>query len=73
MNLATKIALEQIVDDETILSVVAALSEICHEKAEHIQQAYNDKPLARMWDGHGRALNRAAVVVDARRLIYVSR
>jgi hypothetical protein len=41
--------LELLVDATSMGDVLAALSEIASEKAEHIQSSWNDKHLAKTW------------------------
>lgn len=42
-------ALERMIDNTDIIAVMTALSEICGEKADHIEANWQDKPLARAW------------------------
>ena len=43
------IELEKLCDRSSLYDVMCALAAICHEKAEHIDQSYNNHPSADMW------------------------
>lgn len=47
---ANKYALEAMIDSNTLAEVVAALSEICAEKADHIRANWQDAVTAQAWD-----------------------
>jgi hypothetical protein len=44
-----KDTLEAIIDIHTLNDVVAMLSELCAEKAEHIEENWQDEALAKQW------------------------
>ena len=44
-----KLTLESLVDTASLQGVLMALSEICGEKAEHIETNWQDKWTARQW------------------------
>lgn len=52
--------LEALIDANTLFDVVMWLSEICHQKAEHIRTNWQDKVTARPWDTMGRKLQTIA-------------
>lgn len=43
------VQLEMLVDATSLQGVLMALSEICDEKAEHVQTNWQDRGLARQW------------------------
>lgn len=45
-----KRSLETLIDHASLKDVLMALSEICAEKAEHIEANWQDKHLARRWN-----------------------
>jgi hypothetical protein len=47
-------ALEKIVDQSDLASVIIALGLMCHEKAEHIRENWQDPITARVWDRCGK-------------------
>lgn len=47
---AEREALEFLMDAAGVAPIMEALSEICGEKAEHIESAWQDRPLARRWN-----------------------
>jgi hypothetical protein len=49
LNQTEKFELETLIDRTSLQSVLMALSEICCEKAEHVETAWQDKHLARAW------------------------
>lgn len=38
--------------------VINALSQVCHEKAQHIEENWQDKRLAKTWETAARKLDR---------------
>lgn len=58
MNELSNVAdeLEQILDSSNLPAILEALAQICHEKAEHIRENWQDEPLARKWNRAGKAL-----------------
>jgi hypothetical protein len=52
-----KFQLEDLLDATSVMAVVAALAEICHEKAEHIRTTYQDRVTAASWNKAGNVLN----------------
>jgi hypothetical protein len=45
-----KTKLEQLIDRSSLAMVLLVISEICHDKAEHIRTNWQDAPLARLWE-----------------------
>ena len=54
------VALEQLVDRYTLAAVVSALVEIADAKAQHVEEAWQDRALAREWARHANCLTTAA-------------
>ena len=50
--------LEALVDRFSLANVLEALVTICHEKADHVQDNWQDVALARDWDNDGRKIDR---------------
>lgn len=48
---------ETLVDGTGLYDVLSALSEMCHEKAAHVQEAWQDEDLSEAW-------TEAAVILD---------
>lgn len=55
-----KDTLESLIDTTSLSSVVMALSDICHEKAEHIRTAWQDRATAYPWNLAGNRLERTS-------------
>lgn len=53
--------LERIVDLAGLKNVLAMLSTICGEKAEHVAVNWQDASAAKVWDRHARAIDSAIV------------
>lgn len=49
--------MEAYVDSESLTGLLAALIEICHEKAEHIAVNWQDRELSSVWTRVGRRLS----------------
>jgi hypothetical protein len=57
MNIETlKSTLEPIVDKESLATVLLALSEICTDKAQHVEETYKSKDLTKTWDNASAAI-----------------
>ncbi len=57
--------LEELIDSIGVGSVLEAISEICEEKAEHIESNWQDRVLAKLWQKVGKrigALSRSTLV-----------
>jgi hypothetical protein len=48
-NQDDKLALEALIDRTSLQGVLMTLSEICGEKAEHVEDNWQDRALARHW------------------------
>jgi hypothetical protein len=54
-------ALEAIVDRNSLPEVLEALSQICYEKAEHIETNWLDTELAKAWRKAGEIVLKASI------------
>ena len=50
--------LEALVDKHTLKGVLQDLEEVCHLKASHIEEAWQDKALAQAWSRDANAIAR---------------
>jgi hypothetical protein len=50
------VALEQMVDMTSVAAVLESLATICHEKADHLREAWQDRGSARTWDKDGKRI-----------------
>lgn len=50
--------IEQIIDRTSPGQMLAAISEICFEKAQHIRENWQDETLAKQWEKEGRRIAR---------------
>jgi hypothetical protein len=57
-KLATRDLLEQFIDRNTLADALEVLSEICWEKASHVQEAWQDTTLATAWERAGQAIDK---------------
>jgi hypothetical protein len=57
--------LEDIVDQTSLGDVLDMLSAICFEKATHVDEAWQDRVLARAWEKNGQLIDKAATRVVA--------
>lgn len=48
--------LEKLIDTHGLQAVIASLSQICFEKAEHIQENWQDDKLAKLWEKNAKVL-----------------
>lgn len=64
LTTAQRDALEALIDASTLGSVVAALSEIAAEKADHIRVNWQDAQAARPWERASNALYTASTKID---------
>ena len=44
-----KLTLEHLVDSTSLSDVLAALAEVCDDKAEHLLSSWQDEPAAKAW------------------------
>jgi hypothetical protein len=49
LTLGEKEDLERLIDKTSLQSVLMALSEICGEKAEHVESMWQDRKMTREW------------------------
>ena len=42
--------LAEMISDHGLMYVLLALEEICHEKAAHVRETWQDEPLALKWE-----------------------
>lgn len=52
--------LETIIDSNSVATILEAMSQISYEKAQHIQESYQDKHLAGTWTIAGNQLSKLA-------------
>ena len=50
--------LEQLIDNNDIDSVLDAMADICHAKAEHVRENWQDKGTAKFWDAQALKIER---------------
>lgn len=55
------ISLELLVDTHSVEGVLSALATVCHEKADHIEENWQDARLAHAWAAMG---NRIGAIAD---------
>ncbi len=53
-------ALEALVDRTTLTSVVAALADLCREKADHVRANWQDRTTAMQWESAATLLDGAS-------------
>jgi hypothetical protein len=53
--------LESLIDSNSLSTVLDAISVICHEKAEHVNENWQDKTLAKSWVKAGNRIGRMLV------------
>lgn len=41
---------EDLIDQEGLIAVLVILVEICHAKAVHVRETWQDEPLAKKWE-----------------------
>lgn len=52
------LAVETLVDENSLADVLLALARMCNEKAEHLESNWQDEITARVWDRAARKLDR---------------
>jgi len=55
--------LETLIDQHGLTHVVAGLSLVCSEKAEHLRANWQDRTSAKAWDADAKTLEKAARAV----------
>lgn len=55
------VRLEQMIDFHDLEGVLKGLADICYEKAEHIESAWQDTRLAKKWAKAGKKIHSLAV------------
>lgn len=53
--------LEMLVDTTDVVAVLAMLSTVCLEKADHLRDAWQDKAAAKSWEHDAKVIERAAL------------
>lgn len=53
-------ALEQLIDQHGLETVLDLLADVCHEKADHLRTTWQDRNAARMWDRDAMRLQKIA-------------
>lgn len=54
-----KLQLEELIDKVDLLHVLAAISDICQEKAEHLQANWQDEYASKLWDKSSKLIDTA--------------
>jgi len=49
--------IESIIDHKGIAAMLNAMANICHEKAQHIRENWQDDETAKVWDKNGSKIN----------------
>lgn len=57
------LALEGMVDRTSVAAVLEALGNICHEKADHLREAWQDRGAAKTWDKDGKRIHALSLKV----------
>ena len=60
--------LETYIDSNSVGDTLTVLAEICHEKAAHLQSAWQDEETAKVWRRQARALEHCAAMTNRRGL-----
>jgi hypothetical protein len=58
------VALEDMIDSESLSEVLSLIGRVCYVKAEHIRESYSDKELESIWEKAGDALFKLSNKVD---------
>ncbi len=56
--------LESLVDQFSVSTVIAMLSDVASEKAEHIRSAWQDEGLAKVWDRMAKTLDNSYLKIN---------
>lgn len=64
MNHDDKLALEKLIDVHGLHGVLVAMSDICHEKADHLVTDWQDPQAGRNWTRWGERLSKLGTVDD---------
>lgn len=54
--------LENLIDRRGIGNVLGQITDICHAKAEHVDHAWQDRPLAMAWERLAHAIDKLTLV-----------
>ena len=46
--------LEQMIDESSVADVLHLISDVCHEKGDHVRENWQDVVTARVWDTTGK-------------------
>ena len=59
-----KAALESLVDSRSLANVLRTLSDICFEKASHVESTWQDNELTKRWNRAARSVDQCANSVN---------
>lgn len=60
MNQETKDIIEKIIDENSLLETINAISEICYLKEDHVRSNWQDENLAKEWSKCGKEISKIA-------------
>lgn len=63
-NSEALVALEKMVDDTSLSTVLYALAKVCSDKASHLESNWQDKVAARAWDREAKRMDVLATKVE---------
>lgn len=59
-----KTELEYLIDNSSLTGVLSLLAEIAHEKASHIQENWQDCPLAKTWTKDAQTIEKIELKIN---------
>lgn len=60
----TTVQLELMIDSEGLTSILEQITEICHEKADHILTNYQDRSLAAAWTRNAELIDKLTTRIE---------
>ena len=61
LNTTSVFEIEELIDSNSLASVLYAISEICHGKADHLRTNWQDNNQAADWERFGKSLEYASI------------
>lgn len=59
MDNELEMTIEKLVDQHSLCLVLSKLVDICHGKAQHLEENWQDKNAAKAWDSAAKAIDKA--------------
>lgn len=62
---AQRVALEQLIDEHDLSTVLFVIEAICHDKADHLRSNWHDNERARVWERDAKRVAKLAAQTES--------